>query len=278
MSSKTSLAQMPHKTQQIGNGLNNAKYSSSSATLASLSPPSRHNSLQHNNSPITSRRQHRGGSVVDEIPLGEIFRLIAHMKICVVRRAGSDVEGQVLIEIWVISLMREIVLIHLHLKFMPNSIKKIFNAQISSVIDGAARSLQQNGINNVEEGEGMQQTTPVAHFLSVGQQNAGQMLDWVHRKGLPIIFLNGDCIGGLTELKALEKNGFLRECLCPHQFDLVVIGTNEIAQKAVEVSNGIWIANANAALGPFLFSLLYAHFLSNHHLSLYQSNIAQICL
>ena len=95
------------------------------------------------------------------------------------------------------------------------------------------------GVNGEEQqnddDNGTTPTLPITHFLTVGQQNAGKMLDWVQRKGLPLIFLNGDCIGGLSELKALEKSGFLADALRPHQFDLIVIGGGEMAQKAVEV-------------------------------------------
>lgn len=58
--------------------------------------------------------------------------------------------------------------------------------------------------------------------------------------------LPGDCIGGLAELKRLDKSGFLAECLCPHEYDLVVVGAgggakgrrNELAEYAVEVGKG----------------------------------------
>ena len=115
-----------------------------------------------------------------------------------------------------------------------------FSLKISSMINAATRAVS-NGDKATDEEEC---SPPVVHFLSIGHQNAGQMLDWVQRKGLPLIFLNGDCVGGLNEFKALEKRGFLAESLHPHQFDLVVIGgggTNDVANSAVEVGNWDWI-------------------------------------
>jgi hypothetical protein len=107
---------------------------------------------------------------------------------------------------------------------------KPLSLQISSLIEAAtARSISPRGSEEAEN------NSPVPHFLSVGQQSAGQMLDWVQRKGLPLIFLNGDCVGGFSDLKALDKCGFLAESLCPHLFDLVVIGGGEVAETAVQV-------------------------------------------
>lgn len=61
-------------------------------------------------------------------------------------------------------------------------------------------------------------------YLNITQQVAFEMLECVQRHGLPLIFINGDCIGGLAELRVLEKSGFLVEALKPHTYDLVVLG------------------------------------------------------
>ncbi|KAL3088578.1 hypothetical protein niasHT_023196 [Heterodera trifolii] len=135
-------------------------------------------------------------------PLGDgglslctIFKLIAQKRICVVRRAGSDVDQQ-----------------------------------ISSLIASAFRA-----VGRAPPSDG----SSTAHFLSVDHHCAGKMLDRVGRRGLPLIFLNGDCVGGLAELKQMTRNGFLVESLCSHDFDLAVIGSGEgnaVAERAVEAA------------------------------------------
>ncbi|KRX60862.1 Thioredoxin reductase 1, cytoplasmic, partial [Trichinella sp. T9] len=44
------------------------------------------------------------------------------------------------------------------------------------------------------------------------------------RNLLPLIFVNGDCVGGVEELARLVEKGILKEWLADHQYDLVVIG------------------------------------------------------
>ncbi|KAI1725223.1 pyridine nucleotide-disulfide oxidoreductase domain-containing protein [Ditylenchus destructor] len=81
------------------------------------------------------------------------------------------------------------------------------NTQIMSIVEAACK----NG--------GFEPT-----YLNVNQQCAGEMLDCVQRPGLPLVFVNGDCIGGLAELRALNQSGFLTEALKPHDYDLIVLG------------------------------------------------------
>uniref|UniRef100_A0A914IDI5 Pyridine nucleotide-disulphide oxidoreductase dimerisation domain-containing protein n=1 Tax=Globodera rostochiensis TaxID=31243 RepID=A0A914IDI5_GLORO len=114
-------------------------------------------------------------------------------RICVVRRAGSDVDQQ-----------------------------------ISSVVASACRAVGRDPSTDAFS---------TTHFLAVDHHCAGKLLDRVRRQGLPLIFLNGDCVGGFAELKRLMSNGFLAESLCAHDFGLVVIGCGEgnaVAERAVE--------------------------------------------
>jgi thioredoxin reductase (NADPH) len=63
-----------------------------------------------------------------------------------------------------------------------------------------------------------------ATYLTVDQQTGAEILSVVQRAGLPLIFINGDCIGGISELRRLYQNGFLAEALSPHDYDLIVLG------------------------------------------------------
>lgn len=158
------------------------------------------------------RHNSHGPMEDDGTSLGDIFKLVAQMRICVVRRAGSDVDQQVPFG-----------------KTAPAPPSPTFCLfRISSIVKTACRTV------------GGGDPAPSVHFLTVDQQCARRMLDCVHRQGLPLIFLNGDCVGGLAELKVLLRSGFLAESLCPHEFDLVVVGSpgegNVAAERAVEVT------------------------------------------
>ncbi|KRX86943.1 Thioredoxin reductase 1, cytoplasmic [Trichinella pseudospiralis] len=50
------------------------------------------------------------------------------------------------------------------------------------------------------------------------------LFDISGRNELPLIFVKGDCVGGVEDLKKLVENGVLKEWLADHQYDLVVIG------------------------------------------------------
>lgn len=75
---KKTVASSPALSSFVGNG------TTSSPFLLNADYVARRSSL----SP-------RMGSTVEDISLGDLFRLIARMRICVVRRVGSDVDGQV---------------------------------------------------------------------------------------------------------------------------------------------------------------------------------------
>jgi hypothetical protein len=51
-----------------------------------------------------------------------------------------------------------------------------------------------------------------------------------------LVFINGDCIGGISELRRLYQNGFLAEALKPHDYDLVVLGGGSGGVSAAMVS------------------------------------------
>lgn len=41
---------------------------------------------------------------------------------------------------------------------------------------------------------------------------------------MPLIYLRGNCIGGIKELQELDKLGYTEEYVKKHDYDLVVIG------------------------------------------------------
>ena len=89
MSSGKAASPMPSKP--LTNGVPKP-FASSPAVLATslCPPPARHSSFRHNSLTPSQR-----SSFADEYSLSEIFRLITQMRICVIRRSGSDVDGQV---------------------------------------------------------------------------------------------------------------------------------------------------------------------------------------
>lgn len=65
-----------------------------------------------------------------------------------------------------------------------------------------------------------------------------ELLYLFQRQGLPLIFVNGDCVGGLAELRILEKRGFMRTALKPNfHYDLIVLGEGLSAFSAAKVKN-----------------------------------------
>lgn len=63
-----------------------------------------------------------------------------------------------------------------------------------------------------------------ATYLTVDQQTGAEILSAVQRSGLPLVFINGDCIGGISDFRRLYQSGFLGEALKPHDYDLIVLG------------------------------------------------------
>ena len=58
----------------------------------------------------------------------------------------------------------------------------------------------------------------------VDQQTAEVLLKNVEHSSLPLIYLRGDCIGSIKELKSLSERNLIDPCLQKHDYDLVVIG------------------------------------------------------
>ncbi|KAH7726881.1 thioredoxin reductase 1 [Aphelenchoides avenae] len=106
-----------------------------------------------------------------------------------------------------------------------------FDSQIPNILDKACQAAQ---------------TEPV--YINAGQDAGHMMLESLQRDGLPLVFINGDCIGGRTELGHLDKSGWLAEALKPHQYDLVVIGGG---------SGGLAAAKEAANLGKKVACLDY---------------------
>ncbi|KAH7691281.1 thioredoxin reductase 3-like protein, partial [Aphelenchoides avenae] len=106
-----------------------------------------------------------------------------------------------------------------------------FDAQISNILERAGRAAE---------------VEPV--YLNIDQQTGHLMLETLQRHGLPLIFINGDCIGGLTELIQLDHSGWLEEALKPHDYDLIVVGGG---------SGGLAAAKEAARLGKKVACLDY---------------------
>lgn len=73
-------------------------------------------------------------------------------------------------------------------------------------------------------------------YLTVSQQTACQLLDLFERNGLPLIFINGNIIGGLSELLALEKSKFIVDALRSHDYDLAIIMEGSAGLVAAQVN------------------------------------------
>ncbi|VDK87662.1 unnamed protein product [Litomosoides sigmodontis] len=60
--------------------------------------------------------------------------------------------------------------------------------------------------------------------VRVSRDAVKDILEIVKWPSMPLIFVKGDCCGGLREIHQLEENGFLNEWLKEHQYDLAVVG------------------------------------------------------
>ncbi|VDD93537.1 unnamed protein product [Enterobius vermicularis] len=60
------------------------------------------------------------------------------------------------------------------------------------------------------------------HKVEVNKAVANFVLYVVDRDTFPLVFIKGDCVGGLCELRLLEENGVLRNWLSKHTYDLIV--------------------------------------------------------
>ncbi|CAD5218642.1 unnamed protein product [Bursaphelenchus okinawaensis] len=87
-----------------------------------------------------------------------------------------------------------------------------------------------------------------ATYLTVDQQTGAEVLDAVQRPGLPLVFINGDCVGGINEMRALHRSGYLAEALTPHDYDLIVLGGG---------AGGLAAAKEAASLGKRVACLNY---------------------
>ncbi|CAG9532632.1 unnamed protein product [Cercopithifilaria johnstoni] len=65
------------------------------------------------------------------------------------------------------------------------------------------------------------ETVSTVHVSNDAVKNILEIVRW---PSMPLIFVKGDCCGGLKELHQLEENGALNEWLKEHQYDLAVIG------------------------------------------------------
>lgn len=73
-------------------------------------------------------------------------------------------------------------------------------------------------------------------YLIVCELTINELLRLFQRHGLPLIFVNGNCIGGLAELRILEIRGFLRAALqTNYDYDLIIIGGGLAAFSAAKV-------------------------------------------
>lgn len=61
-------------------------------------------------------------------------------------------------------------------------------------------------------------------LIRVNDAAGKKALHIVGREKLPLVFIKGDCVGGIKELRTLEESGALAEWLKDHQYDLIVIG------------------------------------------------------
>ncbi|MFH4979409.1 hypothetical protein AB6A40_006118 [Gnathostoma spinigerum] len=61
-------------------------------------------------------------------------------------------------------------------------------------------------------------------LVKVDTVESKSVLDIVQRKGMPLLFIKGDCVGGLEEFMKIVENETLDEMLKDHQYDLIVIG------------------------------------------------------
>uniref|UniRef100_A0AC34QVS2 Thioredoxin reductase n=1 Tax=Panagrolaimus sp. JU765 TaxID=591449 RepID=A0AC34QVS2_9BILA len=61
-------------------------------------------------------------------------------------------------------------------------------------------------------------------LAQVDEPTATELLKTVGFEKLPLIYLRGNCIGGLAELKALQERGYVGEFVKKHEYDLIVIG------------------------------------------------------
>lgn len=60
--------------------------------------------------------------------------------------------------------------------------------------------------------------------ISIDEETEKIVLDILKRKELPLVFFNGDCVGGLQELTILHQKGTLENFFKKYDYDLIVIG------------------------------------------------------
>ncbi|KAI6186137.1 hypothetical protein M3Y98_00099900 [Aphelenchoides besseyi] len=104
------------------------------------------------------------------------------------------------------------------------------DTHITSLLDGLGRNA------NTE-----------ATYLTVDQQTGAEILNSTQRPGLPLVFIKGDCIGGISELRRLYQNGMLAEALKQHDYDLIVLGGGsggvEAAKEAATLGKKVAVVN-----------------------------------
>uniref|UniRef100_F1KVD8 Thioredoxin reductase 1 n=1 Tax=Ascaris suum TaxID=6253 RepID=F1KVD8_ASCSU len=83
-------------------------------------------------------------------------------------------------------------------------------------------------------------------LLKISHVAAKIVMNIVQRTTMPLIFIKGDCVGGLADLLKLEESGALNEWLKEHNYDLVVIGGG---------SGGLAAAKEAARLGKKVLCL-----------------------
>ncbi|KHN78441.1 Thioredoxin reductase 1 [Toxocara canis] len=83
-------------------------------------------------------------------------------------------------------------------------------------------------------------------LLKISRVAAKNVLNVVQRDNVPLIFIKGDCVGGLVDLLKLEESGALDEWLKQHKYDIVVVGGG---------SGGLAAAKEAARLGKKVLCL-----------------------
>uniref|UniRef100_A0A915BFN7 thioredoxin-disulfide reductase (NADPH) n=1 Tax=Parascaris univalens TaxID=6257 RepID=A0A915BFN7_PARUN len=83
-------------------------------------------------------------------------------------------------------------------------------------------------------------------LLKISPAAAKIVMDIVQRTTMPLIFVKGDCVGGLADLLKLEESGALNEWLKEHSYDMIVIGGG---------SGGLAAAKEAARLGKKVLCL-----------------------
>jgi glutaredoxin-related protein len=98
--------------------------------------------------------------------------------------------------------------------------------------------IQQIQILKILEPAAATNNTPIDRY-DVDEETGKIILNISLRKELPLVFINGDCVGSLQELTLLHQKGVLENFLKKYDYDIIVIGGGSGGLAAGKVIFGL---------------------------------------